>query len=45
MRIDVQTDGHEEPSRRCRDCADEYKVSAQKTYEYDKHFTDKATFH
>jgi len=45
MRIDGQTDGHEEPSTRCRDCANEYKVSVQKTYECVKHFIDKTTSH
>jgi hypothetical protein len=45
MRIDGQTDEHEEASRRSRDCANEYKVSVQKIYESYKHFIDKATSH
>ena len=45
MRTDGQTDRHEEAIRRSRDCANEYKVSAQKTYECDKHFIDKAPSH
>jgi hypothetical protein len=41
----MRINGHEETSRRCRDCANEYKMSVQKTHECDKHFIDKATSH
>ena len=45
MRIGGRTDGHEEPSRLCHDCTNEYKVSVQKIYKCDKHFINKAASH